>query len=75
MEETDINDYFTCQQTVNIPKPIEYPEILEDLRNTSVPLKTMADTYRRYYEISNKVYNILYPLIKTIKRYREQGKT
>jgi ferredoxin len=72
MEKTDINDYFNCQQTVNIPKPIEYDHILEDLRNNTVNLKAMADKYRRYYEISNRVYNFLYPIIQTVKIYRKK---
>jgi ferredoxin len=73
IEKTDINDYFNCQQTVNIPKPVEYDYIIGDLRNNDVSLAVMADKYRRYYEISNTVYNLLYPIIRTVKIHKKQG--
>jgi coenzyme F420-reducing hydrogenase beta subunit len=50
--ETEIADYFSAQQTANLPKPVEYDRIMADLRDDKLTLAEMAKKYCRAYEVS-----------------------
>jgi len=45
VQQQDIDDYLTYQQSLNLPKPVFYDELLARIRNSGGPLTDIVDRY------------------------------
>lgn len=60
LEESDINDYFKYQQTENIRIPLEYDEIISDLKKPFTTLKQIDKKYNSKLRNINRIRKLYY---------------
>ena len=62
INEEEIEDYFSVQQTVNFIKPIHYDEIIYDLKKQKYTLKEISNKYCKPYLKYGRLKVFLYKL-------------
>jgi len=70
LKQTNCEEYWTVQYPQNPIKPVFYDELMEELRDDSIPLKKIVDKYCREYEFSSRLAR-LYGYVKRIYKLAE----
>jgi len=58
LQQMDCEEYWTVQYPKNPIKPVFYNELMCELRDDSIPLKTLVNKYCTEYECFNNIYSI-----------------
>lgn len=70
LKQTNCEEYWIVQYPQNPIKPVFYDELMEELRDDSIPLKKIVDKYCREYEFSSRLAR-LYGYVKRIYKLAE----
>lgn len=67
LEEQSVQDYYNCQQTKNIPVPLEYSNIFNYLKNEEISILEIEKKYCANLIRYNKVAKLFAPIYKILK--------
>lgn len=77
LDRHPMDDLLSCQQTVNLPKPVYYEEVIEKLQKNCLT-KAMVKKYAKKYNMTRmeKIrYTLSMILLEYSERFKEKGST